>query len=91
MGWTDGRNVQIVFPGTASDINRIRALAQDLVGLQPDIIVAGGNLGTLSLQRETPTIPIVFVQVGGLVASGIVARLDRLGGNVTGFGGAEAS
>ena len=62
-----------------------------MVGLQPDIIVAGGNLGTLSLQRETPTIPIVFVQVGDPVASGIVARLDRPGGNVTGFGGTEAT
>jgi len=91
LGWTDGRNMRMDLRWGGGDTNRIRALAQDLVGLQPDIIVAGGNLGTLSLQRETPTIPIVFVQVGDPVASGIVARLDRPGGNVTGFGGTEAT
>ena len=72
-------------------INRIRALAQELVGLKPDIIVAGGNRATLSLQRETRTIPIVFANVGDPDVSGIVARLDRPGGNVTGFGGSEAT
>jgi putative ABC transport system substrate-binding protein len=42
------------------DINRIRALAQELVGLQPDIILAAGTPATIALQRETRTIPIVF-------------------------------
>jgi ABC-type uncharacterized transport system substrate-binding protein len=42
------------------DINRIRALAQELVGLQPDIILAGGLPATAAVQRETRTIPIVF-------------------------------
>ena len=70
LGWTDGRNVRMDLRWGGGDTNRIRALAQDLVGLQPDIIVAGGNLGTLSLQRETPTIPIVFAGVTDPVASG---------------------
>src|SRR5262249_51377219 len=74
-----------------SDVNRIRAHAQELVGLQPDIIVATGDTATLAVQRETRTIPIVFVNVGDPVASGIVARLDRPGGNITGFGYLEAS
>jgi putative ABC transport system substrate-binding protein len=91
LGWTDGRNARMDLRWGGGDTNRIRALAQELVGLQPDIIVAGGNLGTLSLPWETPTIPIVFVQVGDPVASGIVARLDRPSGNVTGFGGTEAT
>jgi putative ABC transport system substrate-binding protein len=73
------------------DANRIRGLARELVALQPDIIVAGGNLATVALQRETLTIPIVFVNVGDPVASGIVSRLDRPNGNVTGFGGSEAT
>ena len=65
------------------DINRIRALAQELVSLQPDIILANSTPVTVALQRETRTIPVVFVGAGDLVATGIVARLDRPGGNVS--------
>jgi putative ABC transport system substrate-binding protein len=74
-----------------ADNNRIRALAQELVGLQPDIILASGTPATAALQRETRTIPIVFATVADPVASGIVPRLDRPGGNITGFAGNEAS
>jgi putative ABC transport system substrate-binding protein len=73
------------------DPNRIRALAQELVGLQPDIIVTGLTPATAAVQRETRTIPIVFAAVGDPVAGGIVPRLDRPGGNVTGFAYYEAS
>jgi putative ABC transport system substrate-binding protein len=73
------------------DTNRIRALAQELAGLQPDIIVTDSTPATAALQRETRTIPIVFVDVGDPVASGIVARLDRPDGNITGFAILEAS
>ena len=67
------------------DTNRIQALAQQLVGLQPDIILTNGTAATVALQPETRTIPIVFVNVGDAVASGIVPRLDRPSGNITGF------
>jgi putative ABC transport system substrate-binding protein len=69
----------------------MQALAQELVGLQPDIILANSAAVTFALQRETQTIPIVFASAGDPVASGIVARLDRPGGNVTGFGILEPS
>jgi putative ABC transport system substrate-binding protein len=75
----------------AGDINRIRALAQELVGLQPDIILTHGTPATVAVQRETRTIPIVFVNLVDPVASGIVARLDRPSGNITGFANLEAS
>jgi putative ABC transport system substrate-binding protein len=91
LGWTVGRNVRIDLRWFGDDINRIRALAQELVGLQPDIILANGTAATAALQRETRTIPIVFANVGDPVASGIVARLDRPSGNVTGFAAREAS
>ena len=52
-----------------ASINRIRALAQELVGLQPDIIVTGSTPATVALQRETRTIPIVFASLGDPVAS----------------------
>ena len=77
LGWTDGRNVRMDLRWRGGDTNRIRALAQELVGLQPDIILAGGTPATVALQRETRTIPIVFVNVGDPVASGFVARLDQ--------------
>ena len=90
LGWTDGRNVRMDLRW-AGDNNRTRALAHELVGLQPDIILASSTPATVALQRETQTIPIVFAAVGDPVASGIVARLDRPNGNITGFAIEEAS
>jgi putative ABC transport system substrate-binding protein len=91
FGWTDGRNVRMDLRWGGSDINRIGALAQELVGLQPDIILAHGTPATVALQGQTRTIPIVFVSVADPIASGIVARLDRPSGNITGFANYEAS
>jgi putative tryptophan/tyrosine transport system substrate-binding protein len=94
LGWTDGRNVRmdhrwggyVDFRGAGGDTNRIRALAQELVGL-----LAGSIPTTVAVQRVTRTIPIVFVGVTDPVASGIIARLDRSSGNITGFGNWETS
>jgi putative ABC transport system substrate-binding protein len=91
LGWTEGRNVRMDLRWGGGDINRIRALAQELVGLQPDIIVTNATPATVALQRETRTIPIVFGNVSDPVASSIVARLDRPTGNVTGFANYEAT
>jgi putative ABC transport system substrate-binding protein len=85
LGWTDGRNVRMDLRWHGDDLNWIRALAQELVDLQPDIVLTDTTPATVALQRETRTIPIVFAEVGDPVASGIVPRLDRPGGNVTGF------
>jgi putative ABC transport system substrate-binding protein len=91
LGWTDGRNLQMDLRWGRADANRIRALAQELVGLQPDIIVTAGIPATVAVQRETRTIPILFVIGGDPVASGIVERLNRPSGNATGFAIREAS
>jgi putative ABC transport system substrate-binding protein len=91
LGWSDGRNLRMDLRWGGDDINRIRALAQELVGLQPDIILTGGTPPTVAVQRQTRTIPIVFAGVADPVPSGIVERLDRPGGNVTGFASLEAS
>src|SRR6516225_6816094 len=85
LDWTDGRNVRMDLRWRGDDTDRIRALARELVGLQPDIIMVSGTQATAALQRETRTIPIVFVNVNDPVASGLVARLDRPSGNITGF------
>jgi putative ABC transport system substrate-binding protein len=91
LGWTDGRNVRIDIRWGSGDINRIRALARELVGLQPDIILTSSTPATVALQRETRTIPIVFAGAADPVAIGLVPRLDRPGGNITGFANQEAS
>jgi putative ABC transport system substrate-binding protein len=91
LGWTDGRNLRMDIRWAGDDTKRIRALAQELVGLQPDIIATSATPPTAAVQRETRTIPIVFAAVSDPVVSGLVARLDRPGGNVTGFGILEAS
>jgi putative ABC transport system substrate-binding protein len=60
LGWTDGRNVRMDVRYAGADINRIRALAQELVGLQPDIIVAPGTTVTAAFQpaRRLPREPL---------------------------------
>jgi putative ABC transport system substrate-binding protein len=89
LGWVDGRNMRMDHRWGGGDISRIRAFAQELVGLQPDIILTSGTSVTAALQRETRTIPIVFATVGEPAASGIVARLNQPGGNITGFAAFE--
>ena len=70
LGWADRHNVLVDVWWTRGDINRIRTFAQELVGLQPDIIVTGGGVATAALQRATATIPIVFATLGDPIASG---------------------
>jgi putative ABC transport system substrate-binding protein len=91
LGWTDGRNARMDLRWGGGDINRIRALAKELVDLQPDVILSNTTPVTAAFQRGTRTIPIVFATVADPVASGIVPRLDRPGGNTTGFAMWEAS
>src|ERR1700730_13911866 len=91
LGWTDGRNVRMDFRWWGDELNRIPALAQELVGTQPDIIWADGNTAAVGVQRETRTIPIVFSGGSDPVARGIVVRINRPGGNTTGFANYEAS
>ena len=80
LGWTDGRNVRMDLRWYGGDdTNRIRALAKELVGLHPDIILTSGTLATAAVQRETRMIPIVFAGLCDPVASGIVARRPLTG------------
>ena len=91
LGWTDGRNVRMDFRWYGDDINRIRALAQELVGLQPDVILVSSTEPTAAVQRETRTIPIVFAGGSDPVPGGIVPRLNRPGGNITDANGRAES
>jgi putative ABC transport system substrate-binding protein len=91
LGWTDDRNVRMDLRWWGDDANRMRALAQELVSLQPDIILTSGTPATAAVQRETRTIPVVFTNLSDPVASGVVPRLNQPGANITGFGYLEAS
>jgi putative tryptophan/tyrosine transport system substrate-binding protein len=91
LGWTDGRNLRIDVRWTAGSVDRMRALAKELIGLRPEMILAASTPVTVALQRETRTIPIVFAPVADPVGSGFVASLPRPGGNITGFSFIEAS
>jgi putative ABC transport system substrate-binding protein len=85
LGWTDGRNLRMDVRWTAGNVDQARVAAKELVDLQPDVILAHATLQTAALQRETRTIPIVFVVVSDPVGSGFVTGLPHPGGNITGF------
>jgi putative ABC transport system substrate-binding protein len=85
LGWTDGRNVRIVYRWAAADADRSRTYAAELVALAPDVILASASASVAALLQTTRTVPIVFVNVIDPVGAGFVARLARPGGNATGF------
>jgi ABC-type uncharacterized transport system substrate-binding protein len=91
LGWTDGRTVRMDVRWAAGSVDRMRTFAKELVELQPDVIFASTTPVTAALQRETRTIPIVFVIVSDPVGAGFVAGLPRPGGNITGFTNTEAA
>ena len=85
LGWVEKRNIRIDYRWAGGDPDKTRALAKELIGLAPSVIVTSTNQVTETVRRETATIPIVFASLGDPVGSGLVASLARPGGNVTGF------
>ena len=85
LGWTAGQNLRIQDRWAESDSGRMRTYATELVTLGADVILTGNTPIVQELQRQTRTIPIVFVALGDPVATGVVASLARPGGNATGF------
>src|SRR6516165_1862840 len=85
LGWTDGRNVQIVVRWGGGDEAKTRKYGEELVALAPDVILTSGGTGVEVMLKTTRTIPIVFALVLDPVGSGFVERLSRPGGNATGF------
>ena len=91
LGWIDGRNLRMDVRYEGDNVDRMEALAKELVDLQPDVILAYTTPATAAVQRVTRAIPIVFVFVSDPVGAGFVASLPRPGGNITGFINVEAS
>jgi putative tryptophan/tyrosine transport system substrate-binding protein len=91
LGWIEGSNIGIDFRYASDDPARIRALALELLGLGPDLMVSNSNLVTTILQSEVRSIPLVFVSVSDPIGSGFVTDLARPTGNVTGFANFQPS
>src|SRR6516165_2691668 len=84
-GFVDGRNVTIDYRWADGQLDRMAAMAADLIGRKVTVILAGGNTtGVRALIAATKTIPIVFTTAADPVATGLVASLSRPGGNATG-------
>ena len=84
-GWTEGRNIRFDVRWGAGDLDRVRRYAAELVSLTPDAAFGDSTPTIAALQKETHTIPIVFVGGSDPVGSGFVTSLARPGGNITGF------
>jgi putative tryptophan/tyrosine transport system substrate-binding protein len=85
QGYEEGRNVAITIRYALGQVDRLPALADELVRLNVAVILAAGGAGTADAERTaTATTPIVFVTTGDLVKAGLIAALNRPGGNATG-------
>ncbi len=85
LGYREGQNVIIEFRSTRGALDRVPALARELLRLPVDVIVVGGSVSAKHVKAETTTVPIVFALVGDPVGTGLVASLARPGGNATGM------
>src|SRR5215470_7169966 len=84
-GYVEGRNLVIEYRWAGNQADRLPALAADLVQLQVTVIVATGPLPALAAKAATTSIPIVFAVGADPTQVGLVASLNRPGGNLTGF------
>jgi putative ABC transport system substrate-binding protein len=85
LGWSEGGNIRIERRFGEANLARGRALAAELVGTKPDVLLSDNTPLVQEFQKLTRTTPIVFASLADPVASGVVASLARPGGNATGF------
>ena len=85
LGYVEGKNVAFEYRYTEGKLDRLPAVADELVRLKVDVIVTASSASSLAAKNATRTIPIVFLNVSDPVAIGLVDSLARPGGNITGF------
>jgi putative ABC transport system substrate-binding protein len=84
FGYIEGTTVNIEYRWAEGRYERLPGLAAELVRSKVDLIVTHGTPGSLAAKQATTTIPIVMTSIGDPVAVGIVTKLVRPGGNITG-------
>ena len=82
LGWLEGKDVELRFVYADGDVNRLDALASELVGQKVEVIVLGAAAAARAAQRATQTIPIVMAGVANALAR-VVASPGQAGGNIT--------
>jgi putative ABC transport system substrate-binding protein len=85
LGYVDGRNIAVEYRWAEGKPERMRELAEELVRLKVDVIIAPSSIYTAAAKRATSTIPIIFMSHADPLATGHVTSLSRPGGNVTGL------
>ena len=90
LGYAEGKNIIFEYRSADNKLDRLPALADELVRLKVDLLLTRGTPEAVALKNATKTIPIVFYDVTDPVAAGLVDSLAQPGGNVTGFSGVEA-
>jgi putative ABC transport system substrate-binding protein len=85
LGYVEGKNIVIEWRSAEGKLDRLPALASELVGLKVGVIVSAGASATRPAKEATATIPIVMTQDSDPVGTGLVASLARPGGNITGL------
>jgi putative ABC transport system substrate-binding protein len=85
LGYVEGRNIVIEYRDHEGKVERLPALAAELVALKVDVIVAANTGAGLAAKQTTKTLPIVVAAAADPVTSGLVGSLARPGGNVTGL------
>ena len=89
LGYIEGKNAVFEYRFADDKLERLPALADELVRLKVDVVVTPGTPGALALKKATQKIPIVFTDVTNPFAIGLVNSLARPGGNITGFTSVE--
>src|SRR5437016_1556080 len=85
LGYVEGKNIAFEYRHADNKLDRLPALADELVRLKVDVLITPGTNEALAAKNATRTIPIVFFSVADPVGVGLVDSLARPGGNITGF------
>ena len=85
LGWLEGKNVEYRIVYANGDVDRLDALAGELIGQKAEVILVSSQQTARAAQRATKTIPVVMAGVSNAVGAGFVAGLAKPGGNITGF------
>ena len=85
LGWIEGRNIQVEYRFTGSNVESISKHVADVIGLAPDVIVANSTPVIAALRATSSTIPIIFAMVNDPVGQGFIPNLAHPGGNISGF------